>query len=365
MMRSSNAHTLTIAALLMVVLASVATPVSAASQYEFTDDAYEGEQGDVIEITLNASADANDTVDVHIGSEAAGFLVHATATDENDDGNVTLALNTSTAGQVEASSYLSAVGNDSVSNATQATDNITELLDAGSYSLKVGSMNNSSDTSVLSVKSNESATDPVESTPSDDGDDESSELDFEKTVITADAASDGVAEIPVQFGSNDTATLLIAADETGYDTTLELTDADGDGDAVVSVDATSDAESPQEYITASDGDEFEVVSTNESMTALQKGIDYDLELMPVGAEDAATIGTLVVEENLNETPQTITTTEPTTEQTTSEQTDEQTTTESNVSATTTGESTDTGVPGFGAALAVVALVAAAFVATRQ
>ncbi|SEK93238.1 DUF7827 domain-containing protein [Haloferax larsenii] len=363
-MRSSNAHRLTIAALLMVVLASVATPVSAAAQYEFTDDAYEGEQGDVIEITLNASADANDTVDVHIGSEDAGFLVHATATDENDDGNVTLALNTSTAGQVEASSYLSAVGNDSVSNATQATDNITDLLDAGSYSLNVGSMNNSSDTAVLTVESNESATDPVESTPSDDGDDESSELDFEKTVIVADAASDGVAEIPVQFGSNDTATLLIAADETGYDTTLELTDADGDGDAVVSVDATSDADSPQEYITASDGDEFEVVSTNESTTALQNGIDYDLELMPVGAEEAATIGTLVVEENLNETPQTITTTEPTTEQTTSEQTDEQTTTESNES-TTTGESTDTGIPGFGAALAVVALVAAAFVATRQ
>ncbi|ELZ87342.1 hypothetical protein C453_03289 [Haloferax elongans ATCC BAA-1513] len=362
-MRSSNAHRLTIAALLMVVLASVATPVSAAAQYEFSDDAYEGEQGDVIEITVNASADANDSVDVHIGSEDAGFLVHATATDENGDGNVTLALNTSTAGQVEASSYLSAVDNDSV-NATQATDNITDLLDAGSYSLKVGSMNNSSDTATLTVKENESATDPVEPTPSED---ESSELDFEKTVIVADAASDGVGEIPVQFGSNDTANVLIAADETGYDTMLKLTDADGDGDAAVSVDAASDADSPQEYITASDGDEFEVVSTNESTTTLQAGIDYDLELMPVGAEDAATIGTLSVKENLNETTQTTTTTETTAEQTTAEQTTEQTTTtESNESATTTsGESTDTGIPGFGAALAVVALVAAAFVATRQ
>ncbi|WP_396610948.1 PGF-CTERM sorting domain-containing protein [Haloferax sp. S1W] len=361
-MRPSNALNVVTAAAVLVVLASTAMPVMAASgHYEFTDDTYTGEQGDTIEITLNASDNASETVDFHIGSEDTGFLVHATATDENGDGNVTLALNTSTAGQVEASSYLSAVGNDSVSNATQTTDNITDLLDAGDYPLKVGSMNNSSDTASLVVESNDSATDPISETPTDD---ENSELDFEKTVVTADAASDGVGDIPVQFGSNSTAKLLIAADETGYNTTLELTDANDDGETVVSVDAASDADSPQEYITVSDGDEFEVVSTNESMTALQEGIDHDLELMRAGSQDAVTVGTLVVEENLNETPQTT----PTTVQTTSEQTDEQTTTttESNESATTTtGESTDTGIPGFGAALAVVALVAAAFVATRR
>ncbi|RDZ54217.1 PGF-CTERM sorting domain-containing protein [Haloferax sp. Atlit-6N] len=162
-MRPSNRSALLTTTLLVAaVLAAAVMPAAAASgHYEFTDDAYTAEQGEVVSITLSGAADANNTsaalagenntVPLRIGGEDVNFAVNATVVDEDRDGNVTLELNTSTAGQANASSYLTAAGEDSV-NATQTTETLPATLDAGDYSLALGPANNSTDTATLSLQ---------------------------------------------------------------------------------------------------------------------------------------------------------------------------------------------------------------------
>ncbi|RDZ42903.1 PGF-CTERM sorting domain-containing protein [Haloferax sp. Atlit-19N] len=173
-MRSSNRSALLTTTLLVAaVLAAAVMPAAAASgHYEFTDDAYTAEQGEVVSITLSGASDANNTsaalagenntVPLRIGGEDVNFAVNATVVDEDRDGNVTLELNTSTAGQANASSYLTA-GNDSV-NATQTTEALPATLDAGDYSLALGPANNSTDTATLSLQAAETTTEPTETT---------------------------------------------------------------------------------------------------------------------------------------------------------------------------------------------------------
>ncbi|AKU06389.1 DUF7827 domain-containing protein [Haloferax gibbonsii] len=174
-MRPSNRSALLTTTLLVAaVLAAAVMPAAAASgHYEFTDDAYTAEQGEVVSITLSGAADANNTsaalagenntVPLRIGGEDVNFAVNATVVDEDRDGNVTLELNTSTAGQANASSYLTAAGEDSV-NATQTTETLPATLDAGDYSLALGPANNSTDTATLSLQAVETTETTTEST---------------------------------------------------------------------------------------------------------------------------------------------------------------------------------------------------------
>ncbi|RDZ43104.1 PGF-CTERM sorting domain-containing protein [Haloferax sp. Atlit-10N] len=193
-MRSSNRSALLTTTLLVAaVLAAAVMPAAAASgHYEFTDDAYTAEQGEVVSITLSGASDANNTsaalagenntVPLRIGGEDVNFAVNATVVDENRDGNVTLELNTSTAGQANASSYLTAAGNDSV-NATQTTEALPATLDAGDYSLALGPANNSTDTATLSLQAAETTTEPTETT-------ETTEPTDTETTTTADETTE-------------------------------------------------------------------------------------------------------------------------------------------------------------------------------
>ncbi|WP_049967962.1 DUF7827 domain-containing protein [Haloferax prahovense] len=201
-MRSSNRSALLTTTLLVAaVLAAAVMPAAAASgHYEFTDDAYTAEQGEVVSITLSGASDANNTsaalagenntVPLRIGGEDVNFAVNATVVDENRDGNVTLELNTSTAGQANASSYLTAAGNDSV-NATQTTEVLPATLDAGDYSLALGPANNSTDTATLSLQAAETTTEPTETTETttESTDTETTTTAGETTETTATNAS--------------------------------------------------------------------------------------------------------------------------------------------------------------------------------
>ncbi|RDZ66046.1 PGF-CTERM sorting domain-containing protein [Haloferax sp. Atlit-12N] len=212
-MRPSNRSALLTTTLLVAaVLAAAVMPAAAASgHYEFTDDAYTAEQGEVVSITLSGASDANNTsaaltgenntVPLRIGGEDVNFAVNATVVDEDRDGNVTLELNTSTAGQANASSYLTAAGNDSV-NATQTTETLPATLDAGDYSLALGPTNNSTDTATLSLQAAETTTEPAESTETTESTDtETTTTADETTETTTNASASATTETT---GTSDT-----------------------------------------------------------------------------------------------------------------------------------------------------------------
>ncbi|ELZ95078.1 hypothetical protein C440_08377 [Haloferax mucosum ATCC BAA-1512] len=348
---SNRFELLTTAFLVVALLASAATPAAAASgHYEFADDEFSGERGEVISITVEASDDANDTTTVHIGNEDQGFLVHATAVDENGDGEVTLELNTTTAAQTDPSIYLDVAGDDSVTNLTQSSRLLSDLLDPGSYDLRVGSMDNPNDTALLSIKDNDSVTGPISETPVPGVPEEP---DFKNSVVTVTPGVDDTAQIPVEFDSSGTATLAIVSTETGYNTSVELFDGNGDYKTNVSIDLTATDESPEEYISVSNGDRIESISWNESTTDIESPHHYDLRLSD--SNETVNVGMLAVTETgvATDSPETDT------------ETDAKASPTANSTTKSTTESTDTGIPGFGAALAVIALVAVAFVAVRN
>ncbi|MCO8268352.1 PGF-CTERM sorting domain-containing protein [Haloferax sp. AB510] len=349
---------LTTTVLVVALLAAATTPAAAAEDhYDFTDDAYTAEQGEVISITLEAGDEANDTFRLHLGSADVGLAAHATVVDENDDGEVTVRVNTSMAGQTNASAYLSAAGEDSLSNTSQSTSRLSHIPDAGDYDLRIGPSDDPNATAHLVIEENESATDPISGTPESEP---SGDPDFNESVVTANVAGSGVAEIPVRFGGTETVTVSIEADETGFSTVLELTDADDDGSANITVDAAADAESPRDIVSVSDGDDAEFQSMNESVPTLEAGMDYDLGVAHNGS--VVNVATLVVRDEPVETTTSIAT--ESTESTTADTTES--TTNASASATTEATGTsDTVVPGFGAVLAVVALLAAAFLAVRR
>ncbi|ELZ83933.1 putative secreted glycoprotein [Haloferax gibbonsii] len=211
-MRPSNRSALLTTTLLVAaVLAAAVMPAAAASgHYEFTDDAYTAEQGEVVSITLSGAADANNTsaalagenntVPLRIGGEDVNFAVNATVVDEDRDGNVTLELNTSTAGQANASSYLTAAGEDSV-NATQTTETLPATLDAGDYSLALGPANNSTDTATLSLQAVET-TETTETT-TESTDTETTTTAGETTETTTANAS-ATTDATTATGTSDT-----------------------------------------------------------------------------------------------------------------------------------------------------------------
>ncbi|ELZ95079.1 hypothetical protein C440_08382 [Haloferax mucosum ATCC BAA-1512] len=208
-MRTSNRfELLTTTFLVVALLASAVAPAAAASaHYEFADDTYTTEQGEVVAITFNAAdgvnntskvlAGDNNTFDVYLGDSDSGFLVNATVVDENRDGNVTLELNTSTAGQGNVSSYLTAAGNDSLTNATQATENLSDPLDAGEYSMALGSMNNSTDTASLVIEDNETETTTATTT---------TEATETTTEVTEETTSGSTNESETNESATDTTT---------------------------------------------------------------------------------------------------------------------------------------------------------------
>ncbi|MGB9957173.1 PGF-CTERM sorting domain-containing protein [Haloferax prahovense] len=213
-MRPSNRSALLTTTLLVAaVLAAAVMPAAAASgHYEFTDDAYTAEQGEVVSITLSGASDANNTsaalagenntVPLRIGGEDVNFAVNATVVDEDRDGNVTLELNTSTAGQTNASSYLNAAGNDSV-NATQTTETLPATLNAGDYSLALGPANNSTDTATLSLQAAETTTEPAETTETTESTDTETTTTADETNETTTNAS-ATTDATTATGTSDT-----------------------------------------------------------------------------------------------------------------------------------------------------------------
>ncbi|WP_410765938.1 PGF-CTERM sorting domain-containing protein [Haloferax sp. DFSO60] len=281
----------------MALLTTAVAPATASPEpYEFTESAFYGEQGEVVSITLETPDSANNTFDVHIGDENQGFLVHATVVDENDDGTVTLEMNTSTAGQTDPESYLSVAGDDSIRNSSQSTYYLSNLLDAGDYELRTGPIDDPNDTATLVIEENDSAVDPISATPIPKPPEEP---EFVDPLYLATPGIDNTATIQVAFDSSRTATLRISANEgesngTGYNTTVELADGNGDRKATVSIDLTASADAtPDEYLSVSNGDRIEDLSWNDSATTITAETDYDLSLSD--GNETVDIGTLVVQ----------------------------------------------------------------------
>lgn len=296
-MRPSTTNVVLAIALAVGLLTVAVAPATATSDpYEFSEDVFYSEQGEVATITLETSDDTNGTLDVHIGTPAQGLLVHTTVVDKDGDGTVTLELNTSTAGQTDPESYLSVAGDDSISNVSQSTYYLSNLLNAGDYSLRTGAVDDPNDTATLVIEENDSAIDPISATPEPRM---PKTIEFVESLSIAEPGFDDTATIPITFDSNGTATLRLSSNEvssndTRYNTTIELVDDNGDRRATVVIDLTASAnETPDEYISVADEDRIEDISWNTSATMIKADTEYDLSLSD--GNETVDYGTLIIE----------------------------------------------------------------------
>jgi PGF-CTERM protein len=118
----------------------------------FVDPVVTAESGTTADVTV-AFPGVNESARLTLGSQEAGFLAHATVVDADGDGNVTVAVDTGTAGTTDAESYLHVSDGDELGNATQETDRLSSPLDAGEYDLRVGPAGDASDVGTLVLES--------------------------------------------------------------------------------------------------------------------------------------------------------------------------------------------------------------------
>ena len=318
----------------------------------FVDPVVTADSGATADVTV-ALPGSNESTRLTLGSQEAGFLAHATVVDADGDGNVTVAVDTGTAGTTDAASYLSVSDGDELENATQETDRLSSPLDAGEYDLRLGS---DDDTTAVGTLVLESA-----STPSETNASESATLD--EAVVTA--AGGETAAIPLAFADGtESARVTVGSEATNFVVRATVVDADGDGDATLELDTgtagTTDAAS---YLRVSDGDELTDATqeTDRLSSPLDAG-EYDVRVGPAG--DASDVGTLVLESA--STPETDDGAETTDAP---ETTDGATTTDApatpTLEATATPGDTQTASPGFGVLVGVLALLAVAGLARRR
>lgn len=141
-------------ALALLLVVSAAAPLAGAAagasgHAEFEDSVVRGGQEETVEIPIAVSGDA---VRVTVGSEDVNFVAHATVADADGDSTVTLRLDMATAGNGDASSYLSVPGGDALRSASQETPEIEPPLDAGSYDLSLGPPEDPMDIATLIVE---------------------------------------------------------------------------------------------------------------------------------------------------------------------------------------------------------------------
>lgn len=107
------------------------------------------ERGDIAAIELNLTNTT--TAIVSIGSEPVNYETNVTVEDGNDDGNVTLLMNTFIAGRGETESavYATVAANDSVIRVNRTTEQLNAPLDTSTYNLTVTVDGNVTDMATL------------------------------------------------------------------------------------------------------------------------------------------------------------------------------------------------------------------------
>lgn len=148
-----NASVLAAVFALGIVVSSLAVPVAAADD----DPAFEASittvsSGETANVTVLTPAGDDAAHTVTLGSNESGFVVRASVVDANDDGRLSLSVDTAEAGTGAASSYLSVSEGDELRSAEQMTSNLSRPIDPAPYDLTLGSPSEPTDIGTLVVR---------------------------------------------------------------------------------------------------------------------------------------------------------------------------------------------------------------------
>jgi hypothetical protein len=234
--------------------------------------------------TVPVSTDDNDSARFSLGDPAGSYLVNATLSDGNGDGEVRVRVDTAVPDPNEAT--LSVVDAADSITLTREEPTRTAPVETGDYDFRVSSDGATVETGLLVVEANESAEYEV-----DDAD-----STFERSIYTARQGN--IAAIAVTLGDADTATLSLGGPENGYQINATLSDGDGDDTVTVLFD-TAAAGRSGETLQAAGGDTVTPVegSEVERDTYIDAG-DYDLALYQGSAvtDNPADVATLSVDD---------------------------------------------------------------------
>ncbi len=143
----------------LVVFAALGGAIPAAAQdagrptdrptAAFNQSTVSEQRGDIAAIALNLSGTANATVTV--GSEAVNYEANVTVNDSDDDGRVTLLMNTYIAGMGTENRVYEASEGDAVTDTNRTTDPLDSPLEASRYNLSVAAGERRTDTATLAL----------------------------------------------------------------------------------------------------------------------------------------------------------------------------------------------------------------------
>jgi len=233
-------------------------------------------RGQSAEITITTGD--HDSVALTISDGTAGVEVDATLTDGDDDGRVTVRLDTTAIGMQEHS-IRPVDEQDRLHINERGTD---KGIPVGSYDVALAPKERApvADTGTLDVRERaSSATD---------------ELAFDETVMTAHEGRS--TEIPVSVGDRDRATLVIGGQKVNYWLNATLVDGDGDGRVVAAIDAWA-AGRDAPALTAVDADDRVSIDSETTFGDSIAPVEYDMRLYRNDDhDDTVDVGTLSVEE---------------------------------------------------------------------
>ena len=241
------------------------------------------EQGQIA--TLPVGTNGSDTVAFSLGSRADNYLVNATLSDGNGDGEVRVRFDTAAAG-TDTRTLTVADSADSLT-VTRAEPALPAPLDAADYGYRVyydGEPTDEPDAAgVLSVRANESAAFDV---GADSG------LGFERSIYRSRVGT--VAAISVSLGDAESAAVSLGSAASGYRVNATLSDGDGDGDVRLLFD-TAVAGRSGESLTAAGADTASVLPGSEvARDGAPTTGEYDLALYrgPNATGSPVDVGTL-------------------------------------------------------------------------
>lgn len=222
---------LALAALLAVSAAAplAGAAVGASENPEFEDTISAGYQNETIGVPISVP-EGVDAVRVTVGTENENFTAHAYLADADGNGTVVLRVDTATAGNGDASSYLSVSEGDALRNATQETPATEPPLDPADYAMSLGPPDDPVDVATLIVEgprddqpnniTDETTTDRPTTTVSVEG----TTLVYQGDVLELEAAADQVVHGETRLDAGTEVTIrLRSAGEHPFLETAEAT----------------------------------------------------------------------------------------------------------------------------------------------
>ncbi len=246
------------------------------------------EQGGTAEIPV--PMDGDETRTLSVGGPEVNYVINATVTDGDDDGEVLVLFNTTSAG-TDAPTLTAADDGDSVS-VTRPEPTLSSPLDPAAYEYRLF------DGTDTGGSPDVAGTLQIVDDGATDGEyvvEEAGEFGFERAVVRTGQSA--TAEVPIVLADADAVSLSIGSPDSGYEINATVRDGNGDGRAVVRFDATSAGREGATLSTAADADAVSVRPGSE--VALDSRLDagnYDLTLYRGSEIDGEPdeIGTLVV-----------------------------------------------------------------------